>query len=402
LKGLLVDGSRFLLLPGRSPNPVLIRLIDIPERAAGVLTPCEIPLSPEMDVSSPARLVREIEKWIDNQLRGHRGKDSPLTDMDEIRRNLPDENSGTYLDEAWLLEQLNRRVKGQSAALETLAMVVTRHCARTKPSRPAVLFAVGPSGVGKTHTAESLAKVLSDLPQDDAGYQYLRLDMTEYQEAHRVSQLLGSPQGYVGHGEGSQLTDALRANPRTIVLFDEIEKAHPSILKVLMNAMDAGRLSTASRTGTGHEIDCTKSIFMFTSNLDAKAILDELNAKGSDIERKAIDEVCRRRLKASGIAPEIIGRIGRFLVYQPLSQEVRAEIITVSIADVASEYGVAISFVDPDVVVSFLERSGGGDFGIRPEKYLIDDELGGLFAEASKNGVKNIRIVGPPYYYEAV
>jgi len=281
-------------------------------------------------------------------------------------------------------------------------MVVTRHCARTKPSRPAVLFAVGPSGVGKTHTAESLAKVLSDLPQDDAGYQYLRLDMTEYQEAHRVSQLLGSPQGYVGHGEGSQLTDALRANPRTIVLFDEIEKAHPSILKVLMNAMDAGRLSTASRTGTGHEIDCTKSIFMFTSNLDAKAILDELNAKGSDIERKAIDEVCRRRLKASGIAPEIIGRIGRFLVYQPLSQEVRAEIITVSIADVASEYGVAISFVDPDVMVSFLERSGGGDFGIRPEKYLIDDELGGLFAEASKNGVKNIRIVGPPYYYEAV
>src|SRR5205807_2293117 len=104
-----------------------------------------------------------------------------------------------------------------------------------------VVFAVGPSGVGKTRTAEAMAQVLREVDEDNEAYQFLRLDMTEYQEAHRVSQLIGAPQGYIGHGEGSQLIDALRANRRTIVLFDEIEKAHPAILRVLMNAMDAGR-----------------------------------------------------------------------------------------------------------------------------------------------------------------
>ena len=112
------------------------------------------------------------------------------------------------------------------------------------------MFAVGPSGVGKTRAAEALAQALNGLLEAGAGYQFLRLDMAEYQESHRVSQLLGAPQGYVGHGEGSQLLDTLAANPRTIVLFDEIEKAHPSILRVLMNAMDAGRLSSSSRTET--------------------------------------------------------------------------------------------------------------------------------------------------------
>ena len=115
---------------------------------------------------------------------------------------------------------------------------------------------------GKTKTVEVLAEILSEL-HSDGEYQYLRLDMSEYQEAHRVSQLIGAPQGYVGHGESSQLLDALRSSSKTIVLFDEIEKAHPAILKVLMNAMDAGRLSSASGTGADTKLT-VDNLFLYS------------------------------------------------------------------------------------------------------------------------------------------
>lgn len=186
------------------------------------------------------------------------GETQELTDMNAVRSQLPEQRRGIYFNESDLFDGLGKYVKGQVVAMQTLSQVIVRHCARKSPSRPAVLFAIGPSGVGKTR---SLIKVITDLSSDNTGYQFLRIDMSEYQEAHRVSQLIEAPQGYVGHGEGSQLTDALRSNPRTLILFDEIEKAHPSIMRVLMNAMDAGRLSTASRSGSGHEIDCRYAIF---------------------------------------------------------------------------------------------------------------------------------------------
>lgn len=323
---------------------------------------------------------------------------TPLTDMTAVHRGIRDMNRPLYLDEATLFEQLRKRVLGQDDALKSLAAVMVRHCARRKPARPAVVFAVGPSGVGKTRTAEVTAQVLRELDEENKGYQFLRLDMTEYQEAHRVSQLIGAPQGYIGHGEGSQLVDALRANPRTIVLFDEIEKAHPAILRVLMNAMDAGRLSTASRSGSGREIDCRHAVFMFTSNLDAKEILDELESRESFGNRAVEDEVCRRRLHASGIAPEIVGRIGRFLVYRPLSDETRAEIMALSIAEVAEEYGVKLAYVEPSVIVDLMQRTRSQGFGVRPERFLIDDALGGAFAAAAaQRTTEPVDVAGPPF-----
>jgi len=303
-----------------------------------------------------------------------------------------------YLDEGRLFEQLRGRVLGQDDALKTLAAVMVRHCARRRPARPAVAFAVGPSGVGKTRTAECLALAIRELDTSDRGYQFLRLDMTEYQESHRVSQLLGAPQGYVGHGEGSQLVDALRANPRTIVLFDEIEKSHPAILRVLMNAMDAGRLSTASRSSSGRDIDCRHAVFVFTSNLDAKEILDELDSRQAFGDRAVEDEVCRRRLHAGGVAPEIVGRIGRFLVYRPLSPETRAEIMALAVAEVAEEYGLQVAYVQPEVIVDLMEKSRSRSFGVRPERFLIDDILGGAFAKAAQEQVPNpVDVAGPPY-----
>ena len=320
-----------------------------------------------------------------------------LTDLSSVKARLR-QSEGVYLDEDDLLIRLKRYVIGQDNALKTLAAMIVRHLAHIRPLSPAVIFAIGPSGVGKTRTAKAAFQVLREVCDENNRYQFLRLDMSEYQESHRVSQLIGAPQGYVGHGEGSQLVNTLRANPCTIVLFDEIEKAHPSILRVLMNAMDAGRLSTASCSLTGHQVDCRYAIFMFTSNLDAKSILDELDSRNAYGNRVIEDEVCRRRLHAAGIAPEIVGRIGRFLVYQHITEDTRADILTLAISEVAGEYGLQIAHIEPDVIVELLRKVRSQNFGVRPERFLIDDLLGGAFVKAAKQGyMDSIAIDGPPF-----
>jgi ATP-dependent Clp protease ATP-binding subunit ClpB len=319
-----------------------------------------------------------------------------LTDLDEVRANLREPAGPRYLDEVALLERLSAHVRGQDDALRTLARAVCHHLARRSPARPATLFAVGPTGVGKTKTAESLPLALQALDPDGIGYGFLRLDMPEYQERYRVSQLLGSPQGYVGYGEGAQLADALSANPRTIVLFDEIEKAHPDVLRALMNAMDAGRLSTAQRTERGRELDCRRAIFLFTSNLDASGILNDLEQRSAFGNPAVADEVCRRHLRGLGIKPELIGRIQRFLVFRPLSASTRAEIVGLAIVRVAAEYGVHIGRIDPDVIVAILNRVQSDGFGARPDEYLVDEMLGPVFVQAAATMHSPVEIRGGP------
>ena len=320
-----------------------------------------------------------------------------LTNLPAVMDGVCESESPDYIDEDSLHNQLLGSVRGQDHSIRSLTSVVARHCARKHPKRPAVLFAVGPSGVGKTRSAEALAEALSVLDSDSGGYQFLRLDMSEYQEAHRVSQLIGSPQGYIGHGQGSQLLDTLSANPKCIVLFDEIEKAHPAILKVLMNAMDAGRLSSASKDSGGHQVDCRQAIFLFTSNLEAKAIIGELEARQGFGNKPIEDEVCRRRMQAAGIPPEIVGRIGRFLVFRSLDAKTRAEIMAGTIVDVAAEYGICVTYVEPEVIVELMKTCRSDGFGMRPGQFMIDEVLGDAFVEAAKSGGRNFRVVGPPY-----
>jgi hypothetical protein len=319
-----------------------------------------------------------------------------LTDLDEVRAGLPVLNH-VLIDEERLIAELAGRVRGQDEALRTLSRRVVRHLARAEPRRPATLFAVGPTGVGKTRTAESLPDALRALAPDK-GYGYLRLDMSEYQESHRISQLLGAPQGYVGYGEGAQLVDALTANPRLVVLFDEIEKAHPNVLRALMNAMDAGRLSSASASAAGREVDCRQAVFVFTSNIAADGILRDLEMRDNFGSRSGVDESCRRHLRASGIASELVGRIGCFLVFRPLSLETRAEIITMAVVHVAGEYGLRVGRVAPSVVLAVLGETGDGGFGARPDEYLVDDLLGETLASVStehRTALLEIRGDGP-------
>lgn len=307
-----------------------------------------------------------------------------LTDMDAIRGDLDRWQPGVTVDPDAVHAHLASIVRGQDPALRLLARRIARHLARSDPRRPMTVFAVGPTGVGKTLTAESLPGALRAGGAQAGEYAFLRLDMAEYQEAHRVSQLLGAPQGYVGYADGAQLIDALAHNPRTIVLFDEIEKAHPHILRALMNGMDAGRLSAAHATPVGREVDCRHAVFFFTSNVESGGILDELDRRQAIDDPAVVDTVCRHRLCHGGIAPEIVGRIACFAVFRALTPQARAEVATLAVRKVAAEYGLNVVHVDPDIVLEVLERvhRPSEAFGARPYEYLIDDILGDAFHAA--------------------
>ncbi len=328
-----------------------------------------------------------------------------ITDTRQVTERIENENDALYIDEERIFGLLTESVKGQDDALKVLSSAMSRHIARREPRRPLTVFAVGPTGVGKTKTGLCVTTILNQLSENGANYEFLRLDMCEYREAHRVSQLLGSPQGYVGYGDGAQLTDALARNPRTVVLFDEIEKAHPDILKVLMNAMDAGRLSSPSRgNGASREVDCRKSIFFFSSNLETESIHRSLEQRSAYADPEVVDEICRTHLKVAGIPPELIGRIGHFLAFRPLSAKSKAEIVAVEIREAAREYGLDLGMVDPDVVVEIIQASKAHSFGARAYDYQIHRLLGKVFAQAGRQRVTGpIRIKGPaPYAFEAI
>ena len=307
-----------------------------------------------------------------------------LTDFTQIDDVILNVESNIRIDAAKLFESLSKHVRGQDESLKRLTRKLASHLARTNPRRPATVFAVGPTGVGKTKTAEILARSLREISSDADKFRFLRLDMAEYQEPHRISQLLGAPQSYIGYGEGSQLIDFLATHSNGIVLFDEIEKAHPDILRTLMNAMDAGRLSSPKQINGRREVDCRKAIFIFTSNIESESIIEERNElkKRGKLNSQNLDETCRNQLRKSGLAPELIGRIGCFLVYQHLTNEARIEVLALSVVRVASEYGLRIEYIAPETLTKLFTVSVKQNFGVRPDEYLIDELLGESFKGA--------------------
>ncbi len=322
-----------------------------------------------------------------------------LTDLSQVSESGGNFEQGTVISPEQLFDKLSGQIRGQDAVLRRLSKKVCQHLGRRFPRRPATIFALGTTGVGKTQTAECMPVALRELDANHQDFHYLRLDMSEYQEKHRVSQLLGSPQGFIGYGDGSQLVDALASHPQSIILFDEIEKAHPDILRTLMNAMDAGRLSSAAATSRGREIDCRRAVFLFTSNIEVAEILSELENRKAFENTLLTDEICRKHLKKAGIGAELIGRIGCFLVYQPLSDKTRVEIMALSVVRVAAEYGVTVSRIMPETLTSLLIRANRKEFGARPDEYLIDEVLGDTFSQAVEQlGSEPIELTGTDNY----
>src|SRR5699024_5000264 len=213
-----------------------------------------------------------------------------------------------------LEDNMRKRVMGQDEALELVSDAVIKSRSGIKdPNRPIASFLfLGPTGVGKTEVARTLAYELFDDERH-----MIRIDMSEYMEKFSVSRLIGSPPGYVGYEEGGQLTEAVRRNPYSIVLFDEVEKAHPEVLNLLLQILDDGRVTDSN----GRTVDFKNTIIIMTSNLGSEHILNG----NTDLVMQEVREHFR---------PEFINRIDEIIVFNPLSKEAIAKILDKIIHDI--------------------------------------------------------------------
>ena len=258
---------------------------------------------------------------------------------------------------------LRKRVIGQDHALTVVADAIRRARAEiSDPNRPIGTFMfLGPTGVGKTETVKAVAEFLFDSDQS-----VIRIDMSEYMEKHSVARLIGAPPGYVGFEEGGQLTEQVRRKPYSVILLDEVEKAHPDVFNVLLQVLDDGRLTD----GQGRTVDFRNSVLIMTSNLGSHAIMDlGLTAKQRE---DAIQEALRDHFR-----PEFLNRIDETVIFNQLSQEQLDGIVRVQLAQVVkrlSDRRVEIAFEES--AIHFLAQKGFDPaFGARPLKRVIQSEV---------------------------
>jgi len=278
-------------------------------------------------------------------------------------------------------EILHRRVIGQDEAVKAVADAVLRARAGIKdPARPIGSFIfLGPTGVGKTELAKSLAEALFDDERN-----IIRIDMSEYMEKHSVSRLIGAPPGYVGYDEGGQLTEAVRRKPYSVILFDEIEKAHNDIFNVLLQILDDGRLTD----GKGRTVDFKNTVLIMTSNIGSQEILDFQAGSGKDfsiIKEKVLD------LLKYHFKPEFLNRIDEIIVFEPLGPEHMQKISELLLKRFAQRImdSIGLEVTWSEKTVNFLAEKGyDPSFGARPIKRLIQQSIETPLSRRIVQGVK--------------
>jgi ATP-dependent Clp protease ATP-binding subunit ClpC len=266
-------------------------------------------------------------------------------------------------------ERLHERIIGQEAAIHAISDAIRRARSGLKdPARPIGSFIfIGPSGVGKTELAKALAWFMFD--DEDA---LVRIDMSEYREQHTVSRLFGAPPGYVGYEEGGQLTEAVRRRPYRVLLFDEIEKAHPEVWNALLQILDDGRMTD----GQGNVVDFRNTVLIMTSNLGTEYVrkggtLGFLHQKASDEERESHDKI-EKALKGT-FRPEFLNRVDEIIMFSPLSIEEMVYIVDLQMKEVQerlSEHGINVELTE--AARSWLAKEGyDSAFGARPLRRAI-------------------------------
>ena len=271
-----------------------------------------------------------------------------------------------------LEEELHKRVVGQEEAIGAVSDAIRRSRAGLQDQkRPIGSFIfLGSTGVGKTELAKALAEFLFD---DDAAM--VRIDMSEYQEKHSASRLVGSPPGYVGYEEGGQLTEAVRRRPYSVILLDEIEKAHPDVLNILLQVLDDGRLTD----NKGRMVNFKNTIIIMTSNIGAhfiqqkmEALTDENKEATMVLVREEVYEMLRQVLR-----PEFLNRIDETIVFSPLTQKDVAEIVKIQTNDLCEklkEMGISVKF-DNSAIEHIAKDAYDPQYGARPVKRFLQKEI---------------------------
>ena len=287
----------------------------------------------------------------------------PITKLTESERN-----KTLHLD-----EELHKRVVGQEEAVTKVTEAIIRSKAGIKdPSKPIGSFLfLGPTGVGKTELAKSLAAALFD---DESNM--VRLDMSEYMEKFSVSRLIGAPPGYVGYEEGGQLTEAVRRKPYSVVLFDEIEKAHPDVFNVLLQVLDDGRITDSQ----GRTVDFKNTILILTSNIGAQDLLEGIEENGS-ISSSAQENVME--LLRASFRPEFLNRLDEVILFKPLSKEHIGGIVELIIEDLnrrLSDRELSVE-LSPDAKQYIIDNGYEPTYGARPLKRFVQKYVETLSAK---------------------
>ena len=280
-----------------------------------------------------------------------------------------------------LSDILHKRVVGQDEAVEKVVDAIWRSKAGIKePGRPIGSFLfMGPTGVGKTELAKALAESLFDDENN-----IVRIDMSEYMEKHSVSRLIGAPPGYVGYDEGGQLTEAVRRRPYSVVLFDEVEKAHPDVFNVLLQVLDDGRITDSQ----GRTVDFKNTILIMTSNIGSQYLLDGIDEDGNITSEAS--ELVLNQLRAH-FRPEFLNRLDEIIMFKPLTKENIYDIIDLQMKDInklVEEKELSIE-LDEEAKKLVCDRSYDPSYGARPLRRYIQKKVTTLAAKMILEGNLN-------------
>jgi ATP-dependent Clp protease ATP-binding subunit ClpB len=273
-------------------------------------------------------------------------------------------------------QQLSKRVVGQAEAVKAVSTAVRRARAGLQdPNRPIGSFMfLGPTGVGKTELTKALAEFLFD---DEAAL--LRIDMSEYMEKHSVARLIGAPPGYVGYEEGGSLTEAVRRRPYQVVLFDEIEKAHPDVFNVLLQVLDDGRLTD----GQGHTVDFRNTLIVMTSNLGSEFLTNQPEGQDTDAVRDQVMAVVRASFR-----PEFLNRVDEIILFHRLQRKEMTKIVDIQmvrLAKLLEERKITIT-LDPSAREWLADKGWDPAYGARPLKRVIQKAVQDPLAELILSG----------------
>ena len=273
-------------------------------------------------------------------------------------------------------EQIGKRVVGQADAVKAVSTAVRRARAGLQdPNRPIGSFMfLGPTGVGKTELTKALAEFLFD---DETAL--LRIDMSEYMEKHSVARLIGAPPGYVGYEEGGALTEAVRRRPYQVVLFDEIEKAHPDVFNVLLQVLDDGRLTD----GQGHTVDFRNTLIVMTSNLGAELLVNQPEGQDTDVVRDQVMAIVRASFR-----PEFLNRVDEIILFHRLQKSEMSRIVDIQmtrLAKLLEDRKITIK-LEPAARDWLADKGWDPAYGARPLKRMIQKFVQDPLAEMILSG----------------